>query len=270
MYLVWLIHEIGGRKRGEASFTYWIVATIATAAVIASLSVYQKPHPSLQTLLADTQSRWSSSKWNRGVRFQNAVNEAATRILGIVNLPDFALEENGGSIDHTTTSRPFWAIESRPEAAIREGSHTGDRWRVAGTKAQLGVSLSEPVRVTNVTVDFINHRSAIHVTEAPQNMTLWGVVEGSKNTAILNSLLQNGSLPVDDAKGPPVQGKYRYTRIMDFSYIVPSPYHVQTFIVPPSIVASELSFGLVVLEIGSNWGAEYTSIYRFRVHGIPL
>ena len=46
-----------------------------------------------------------------------------------------------------------------------------------------------------------------------------------------------------------------------------APNAVQTFPVDEDVHASGMDFGIVVLRVLSNWGQQFTCLYRFRVHG---
>ena len=196
---------------------------------------------------------------------------AATRMLGgVIQLRDFALEADGGSIDYSvTTGGRVWSFGSMaPEVAIQEPFRVGQCWKVVGSTAQLGLSLAEPIYPTNVTIKHIPHYSAADIGQAPQNITLWGVVEGAANIRIVEQLQNDGVISASDLVGPSIRGEYHYIRIADFRYTVPSDFHLQTFEVSHHILTSMLKFGIIVVEVHSNWGSVSTCVYRVMIHGL--
>ena len=47
-----------------------------------------------------------------------------------------------------------------------------------------------------------------------------------------------------------------------FTYDPASPSHIQTFPVEPEIVEMGIEMGIVIFRVQSNWGAEFTCLYR--------
>jgi len=100
-------------------------------------------------------------------------------------------------------------------------------------------------------------------------MEVWRLVEGMSNFAKVAAwdaartdageeiLTQPRSLP----------HSARYVRIAQFEYDADEPNAVQTFPVDEEVRNMEMDFGIVVLRVLSNWGQEFTCLYRFRVHG---
>ncbi|KAI0303780.1 hypothetical protein B0F90DRAFT_1667162 [Multifurca ochricompacta] len=204
---------------------------------------------------------------------------------------DFALHSGGASIVPSLTSDTLeimpkglrqqiigyltgngFAIGRPPITALHHETHNGHCWPFVGDQGQLGVLLAHPVRIEEVTIDHVERDVAWDMRSAPRQMEVWGFVEGAKNLAKVAAweVSQNEAgleIPMQP-KSLPYSAKY--VRIAQFAYDIDAPNAVQTFPVDEDIRALELDFGLVVLRVLSNWGKEFTCLYRFRVHGEKL
>jgi len=107
---------------------------------------------------------------------------------------------------------------------------------------------------------------------APRNMEVWGFVEGAENLAKVAaweaSRFEAGLEVPTQPRSLPSSGKY--LRIAQLEYDIDAPNAVQTFPVDEDVRGLGLDFGIVVLRMVSNWGKEFTCLYRFRVHGQKL
>ena len=204
---------------------------------------------------------------------------------------DFALSSSGASVIPSLTSdtleivpQGLWqqaiatitgngyAIGRPPITALHYETHNGHCWPFAGDQGQLGILLALPVRIEEITIDHVASDIAWDMRSAPRKMEVWGFVEGaenlakvaawevSRNDAGLEVPTQPGSLPYSS----------KYLRIAQFEYNIDAPNAVQTFPIDEDIHSLGLDFGIVTLRVLSNWGKEFTCLYRFRVHGQKL
>ncbi|PIL26903.1 hypothetical protein GSI_10041 [Ganoderma sinense ZZ0214-1] len=160
--------------------------------------------------------------------------------------------------------------DSRPEAALSDDIRIGSCWLVPGSAAQLGLRLSAMIHPTHVSIDHIPFEIAADIGRAPRLMHLWGGVDGDTNEARLDGLSHTSRIAIPQTRlriGPKVTHGYKFVRLGSFEYDIRSSSHVQTFALEPSFTDSGMYFGVVVLEIASNWGANATCLYRLRVHG---
>lgn len=58
--------------------------------------------------------------------------------------------------------------------------------------------------------------------------------------------------------------------LANITYDPSAPHHIQTFPVLPEVAELGIDVGIVIFKIESNWGADFTCLYRVRVHGEPL
>ncbi|XP_075575234.1 SUN domain-containing protein 1 isoform X3 [Pelecanus crispus] len=168
---------------------------------------------------------------------------------------DFALESGGGSILSTRCSEtyetktalislfgiPLWYFSQSPRAVIQPDMYPGNCWAFKGSQGYLVVRLSMKIYPTAFTVEHIPKTLSPtgNITSAPRNFSVYGLDDEYQEEGKLLGQY------VYDQGGEPMQ-------------------------MFPVMENSENAFQIVELRIFSNWGhAEYTCLYRFRVHGKP-
>lgn len=130
-----------------------------------------------------------------------------------------------------------------PEVVLDPNNAIGRCWSFQGSEAKLGIRLSKPIAVTEVTVEHVSKLIAWEIESAPRNITILGVD------------------PVD------VNGADKSEFILaKFEYKIHSDNPIQTFAV--STNQSSRIFRSVQVVIQSNWGhPNHTCLYRVRIHG---
>jgi SUN domain-containing protein 1/2 len=237
--------------------------------------------------------------------------DSAASIFSQDNLakPDFALHSGGARVIPSLTSPTFeirpqglgaqmiglftgngHAIGRPPITALHHEMQNGHCWPFASGEGQLGVALTSPIFVEEVTIDHVAKSIAFDMRSAPRQMEVWGLVEGKDNIARVQAWKEDRAAR-KEAGQPTIAGEgssdgnYQdnyevvdypktlpkhpeYIRLANFTYNIHSPNNVQTFPVMPEIQELGIDFGIVVLRVLSNWGRDdYTCLYRFRVHG---
>jgi SUN domain-containing protein 1/2 len=162
-----------------------------------------------------------------------------------------------------------YALGRPPITALHHETHIGHCWPFKGEQGQLGVTLSRIIRVEEITIDHVARDIAWDMSSAPRKMEVWGLVEGASNFAKVAAW---DAARTNAGEEVPMQPRSlpqsaRYVRIAQFEYDVDAPSAVQTFPVDDEVRNAALDFGIVVLRVLSNWGQEFTCLYRFRVHG---
>ncbi|XP_059718135.1 SUN domain-containing protein 1 isoform X5 [Haemorhous mexicanus] len=168
---------------------------------------------------------------------------------------DFALESGGGSILSTRCSEtyetktalislfgiPLWYFSQSPRVVIQPDMYPGNCWAFKGSQGYLVVRLSMKIYPTAFTLEHIPKTLSPtgNITSAPRNFAVYGLEDEYQ---------EEGKL----------LGEYVYDQDGE---------PLQMF---PVMGKNEDAFQIVELRIFSNWGhAEYTCLYRFRVHGKP-
>ncbi|KAM6280938.1 SUN domain-containing protein 3-like [Porphyrio hochstetteri] len=172
-----------------------------------------------------------------------------------VPLTDYALKSSGAAVIHSKTSpsyrntkaKVFWNsllmvdYMRSPEVILEAENHLGNCWAFPGSRASVLIQLSVPVIPRAVTMDHASG-SAFHpdsILRAPKDFAVYGLKDGH-------------------------EGEEEATFLGHFTFmavLTPS----QTF-----QLQNELSevMTYIRLDVLSNWGhADYTCLYRFRVHG---
>jgi SUN domain-containing protein 1/2 len=237
----------------------------------------------------------------------SAVMRFTTR--DIVSRADFALHSAGGRpvpslTSHTLEMRPTtlrgtalgWMtghgreMGRSPITALHQDIHSGLCWPMSGDFGQLGVALSYPAYITDITIDHVAKEVAFDLRTAPRDMEVWGLVEGQENLEKVvafraeRAAQRADAVSVAEESGSPLSeepdeddypatlpGNQPFIRLASFTYDIDAPSNIQTFAVRQEIQDLGVDFGVVALVIRNNWGKkEYTCLYRFRVHGERL
>ncbi|KAJ2970792.1 hypothetical protein NUW54_g12653 [Trametes sanguinea] len=104
--------------------------------------------------------------------------------------------------------------------------------------------------------------------QAPRDVVLWGVVDGTSNRLAYDTHLRRYRETISQiGMGPAHAADYTFIAMAAFQYDPLAAFALQTFPVSKAIQASGMTFGLVVVEVRSNWGGNQTAVCRIRVHG---
>eukprot|EP01082_Thalassiosira_pseudonana_P003020 g3155.t1 g3155 contig12:1530366-1533167(+) len=111
-----------------------------------------------------------------------------------------------------------------------------------GEYATLSVSLSSQISVSEVVMEHLPSSVASNANTAVKDFRLLGYEDVG-------------------AYGEPVE-------LGTFQYDINGPFSMQTFTIPQTIDGMSVpKLKAVSLAVDTNWGADYTCLYRFRVHG---
>ncbi len=193
-------------------------------------------------------------------------------IRGPVLLRDFALKADGGKIlpglttaVHTDQFTPDQQTFG-PEVVIDDLTTIGHCWS-AVVPSQVGLSTPALIHPTNVTIDHIPRELTADIGRAPRRMNLWGVVDGKTNHARYKSVVAARGRRTPTA--PLLTSGHVFLNLASFEYDIAAETHIQTFPVSQDVMESHMDFGVFVLEIMDDWGAQKVCLYRVRIHGIP-
>lgn len=241
-----------------------LLAFLGMFAVIYALALYY----GLQLSNLDLSTRWMR-------RFTCSTDSDLTTTLLSRALPigrrDYASTVEGGKVYAPLTSQePNSQDLLAPATVLSDDVRIGSCWHFSGGSGQIGVVLSELVRPSHVTVDHIPASLACNIHEAPRQVIVWGLIEGAGNTHKdrYNRLLAAVSgVAAHNRSRPSLHAGFTFVPLASFEYDIRHHSNVQTFPVYDPVSEGGIEFGIVVLEVLSNWGSDMTCLYRFRVHG---
>ncbi|CAJ0583964.1 unnamed protein product, partial [Mesorhabditis spiculigera] len=179
--------------------------------------------------------------------------------LDNTGLADYALESAGGSVVTTRCSEtyskasrleriysiPLWYSNYGPRTVIQRNSpilNPGECWPLKGSVGFLTIQLARPLRITSVSYEHVaaDLTPEGRILSAPKEITFFAYKE------------------VND-----VQTR---VKLGDFVYdINKDPLQFFEITVDPGFPVLYLE-----LQVDSNYGEEFTCLYRLRVHGIPI
>ncbi|XP_060116966.1 SUN domain-containing protein 1 isoform X5 [Heteronotia binoei] len=168
-------------------------------------------------------------------------------------LADFALESGGGSVLSTRCSEtyntqtavislfgvPLWYFSQSPRTVIQPEIYPGNCWAFRGSQGHLVIRLSMTIHPTAFTLEHISKSLSPrgNIDSAPKDFAVYGLDDEYQEEGVL-------------------LGQYTYDQ---------DGKSLQIF---QATDAVDKAYQIVELKILSNWGnAEYTCLYRFRVHG---
>nr|XP_019951664.1 PREDICTED: SUN domain-containing protein 1-like [Paralichthys olivaceus] len=154
-------------------------------------------------------------------------------------MADFALKTQGARVIASRSSKSYHG--SRSPLTVIEGHtplHAGNCWAFPGAQGTLAISLSHPVRIKHVTVDHLPRCNSPtgKINSAPKDFKVYGMKDTLDNLTLLGAFTYK-----DNGES------------------------TQTFQLPNP---TDDLYHSLEMHVLSNWGqAEYTCLYRFRVHG---
>ncbi|KAG6813396.1 hypothetical protein H0H92_011373 [Tricholoma furcatifolium] len=275
--------ELGKKAGVDAGDAWWNKLASGTAAR-SGLTIKSSDGQDVTSLIGHLVDTAVSTFSKDGIaRPDYALHSGGARVIPSLTSPTYEMKPSTltGSILGFITGNGY-AVGRPPVTALHHELHNGHCWPVAGHIGQLGVALAAPIRIDAVTIDHVAADVAFDMRSAPQAMELWGLVEGKDNVEKIREWRAERSRRREEAraKGEEVEEEPEvpktlpreplYVRIAEFTYDIHAPHNVQTFSIDPELSALEVDFGIVVLMMKSNWGRDYTCLYRLRVHGQPI
>lgn len=189
---------------------------------------------------------------------------------------------------------PFWGEYREPPsavAALEPWFEAGNCWcaspwedkpvkGILGQRApvlQLGVLIARPIYPATITIEHAPAEAVLNIRNAPHTMELWVSI----NNATIRDEVYSVSRDIFAARGaqeyPPastntdgIELDQTYVRIGRWVYDPRLPNHVQTF--PLQVRLDDFGVGIQRLAVRAltNWGEDYTCLYRVRLHGEPV
>ncbi|KZT52215.1 hypothetical protein CALCODRAFT_99064 [Calocera cornea HHB12733] len=192
---------------------------------------------------------------------------------------DHALFEYGASIAPAFTSPQYdahapskhrgWLKQPQPlgpdaSAVLMPFLDPGHCWAFKGHTGSIGILLHRFVYVDEVVLEIPPQAMLDDPETTPKQFDVWGYVE-SGNSAKQQEYLK--AHPSVNAPSPPHDDR-KFMHLGSFEYDNQGN-AIQAFTVDPSLSVLKIDFGMLVFTFNSNYGGDYTCLYRIRVHGEP-
>jgi Sad1 / UNC-like C-terminal len=231
-----------------------------------------------------------SGKVDLSAEAMNSIAETALHLYAADTLakPDYAAYSSGARINPTLTSPTYYHAPKslikrfgsylfggagstwghQPAMALFQDTSVGMCWAFPGSQGGLGIRLSEPILVTDVSVEHVHRDISKNIGSAPRQWSLYGLIQDDTARAQIEAI--NAGLY---ESLPPANLPRGYTLLVRGEYDVNNDEGktIQTVPVPAAIRRLNIPIEQVVFAVANNWGnEEYTCLYRVRVHGQGL
>ena len=167
-----------------------------------------------------------------------------------------------------------------PMNALMPWDGVGDCWCTdPKTKEtpQLAILLGKPVVPEEVVIEHIPKGATLEPGAAPQDMELWVEYDLDSDEANSSSYLLRKTILDTLHEAYPGEPELAYSddpilgdnffRVGKWQYDPNEEYHVQIFSLDAVIDIPAARVEKVIFRATSNWGADYTCLYRVRLHG---
>ncbi|KAF8258161.1 hypothetical protein EI94DRAFT_1708240 [Lactarius quietus] len=141
-------------------------------------------------------------------------------------------------------------------------------WSFRGNSGTFGVALSTPnVLPSHVVIQHHPSISTAHLSRAPRQVIVWGLVDGVKNMevykrsrdAFASALVRPPPFPMS-RDGP-------FLPLAEFEFDITASSMRQAFPLFDEVRLWGIDFGVMVFQVRSNWGADVTSLCSVHVYG---
>ena len=115
--------------------------------------------------------------------------------------------------------------------------------------------------------------AALDIGSAPRKIEIWGEMLNSTQRAFANEYLDQDDYPKLYERPPPSKREAgialgdKYVRLGEMIYDVRNPNHVQTRRLSLDTERFGIPIKKIVVRAVTNWGREFTCLYRVRMHG---
>lgn len=190
---------------------------------------------------------------------------------------DFSLHANGATIipELTFPTQQHPNTGPLPNAILEAIPLIGECWLFSGSRGHVAIQLSEPVDITSMSVNYVPFRQLLpqQRLRAPRSLILWGLIQGdllvhfnaSSSHRTPESFLLGKSARVPkhiDTRG-------YFIPLLWAEYDINHSDARQVF--PIINIQSERApltpWTIVIIEVGSNWGADSTCLHHMGIHG---
>ena len=265
------------------------MATVFATALILAPSLHS--HPASQLLVNSVSTLFTEATPGR--------TSPPIGIPGVGHTLNLASVPNGGTFIYgmTYSPQPGWfsgltgrpsprALSSSffscgfcatPECAMSDRAIMDRCWSFAGFPGELAIALASPAYLTHVAIEHVPAESRL--SSAPRDVVIWGLIEGEDNQRKI--LQSNDLMPKLLSHFPHRPGKtipypsvssnvHHFLPIATFQYSIRSSNLYEVFDIFQEIQDLEIDFGIIVLQINSNWGYPETHLHHLGIFGRTL
>lgn len=147
-------------------------------------------------------------------------------------------------------------------------------WCFAGGIGRVGIALRSLGVLPHIGMRVIDHDRGYHwlkglfwgtVLTPPREVIVWGLVDGSTSKKQIARL--HGIPPPTALLNAGINPRYEFVPIArhEFDGWARTPIE-QSMAINPILSVARVEFGLIVVEVKSNWGGSLTCLNRIRVH----
>jgi hypothetical protein len=180
---------------------------------------------------------------------------------------DFASLGAGGMVSPRLTTL---GIDSMPASAVLNNT-ASTCWSFRGNSGTFGIAFGSPnVMPSHVVIHHQSSNSTASLANAPRQIIVWGLVDGEANRrAFLQSQDSQHAFISTLAKVPPtpISREGLFLPLADIDFDITAQSLRQAFPLSKNALLWGIDFGVIVVDVRSNWGSDITSLCTVHVYG---
>ncbi|KAH9931852.1 uncharacterized protein B0H18DRAFT_838125, partial [Fomitopsis serialis] len=143
-----------------------------------------------------------------------------------------------------------------PSTVLTRNLQPGSCWSMGGSSGYIGIKLSDPVRVRNVTIDHLPSSLDRDSRTAPRSVLVWAILPASASVVTGIATRVKHMFPIRSA----IPTGFKAVPIAELEYNILETQHIQTF--PVDDAVHSLKIEEVVFQVLTNWGSpDSTCLY---------
>jgi Sad1 / UNC-like C-terminal len=177
---------------------------------------------------------------------------------------DFASLNTGAVVSPKLTTPGFEPVA--PSTVL--GNSTGACWSFRGNVGTFGLVLDAAnVMPSHVVIHHWLFNSTTSLSRAPRQVIVWGMVDGDQNMKAYSSARRAFTSHLARVPPFPISKGGVFVPLGDIDFDITAPSLRQTVPLYSEVRSWGIDFGVLVLDIRSNWGGDVTSLCSVHVYG---
>lgn len=197
-----------------------------------------------------------------------SITPSQTNYTPIKSLSD-GLASEGASIVDIWTTTSHLSVEGAPlhPSSLLTGVDNGNpSWCFSGSKGQIGILLRSPSILGAIDVHVRHtpsmfHLPWVHTATAPREIWVWGLIDGDKNRREIQRI---EGLPSTTKLFKDTSHVFLPVARFEYNGRITTP-DIQQVAADTLLSTSSVRFGLVIVEIRSNWGGASTCLNGINI-----